>query len=273
MSLWTPRRLEQSLWLDFADEDSLTVVDDKISQVLDKSGDERHATEPVLARRPDYSVSGLNGLSVATSPGSSTLGGPGFDVAQASWGSSVSICSLVQTFADASMSTVSAGVFDCATSVNFGGSFGIRHDMISNSYRFGVSAGGVSDFGVVDRVGRTSWVLFISVYDETAGRTIFVDGVPVFSDSKTGAIRYDGVGDTQIMRLTNRTRALWGGLAELSVISSVLAESDRQKMEGYLLHKWGLSANLPDGHPYKDSPPKAGSTRRRRMMMMQRGGL
>ena len=32
-------------------------------------------------------------------------------------------------------------------------------------------------------------------------------------------------------------------------------ESERQKIEGYLAHKWGLQGLLPAGHPYKAAPP------------------
>jgi len=28
-------------------------------------------------------------------------------------------------------------------------------------------------------------------------------------------------------------------------------EDDRQKLEGYLARKWGLTDKLPNGHPYK----------------------
>ena len=31
--------------------------------------------------------------------------------------------------------------------------------------------------------------------------------------------------------------------------------SDVEKAEGYLAHKWGLTANLPVTHPYKSSAP------------------
>ena len=33
------------------------------------------------------------------------------------------------------------------------------------------------------------------------------------------------------------------------------AESEREKIEGYLAHKWGLTSSLPKGHPYKTNPP------------------
>ncbi len=44
-------------------------------------------------------------------------------------------------------------------------------------------------------------------------------------------------------------------LADLVVTPYVLSTSDRQKLEGYLAHKWGLAGNLPALHPYKDNPP------------------
>lgn len=33
------------------------------------------------------------------------------------------------------------------------------------------------------------------------------------------------------------------------------ANADRQRIEGYLAHKWGLAASLPADHPYKTAAP------------------
>jgi hypothetical protein len=46
---------------------------------------------------------------------------------------------------------------------------------------------------------------------------------------------------------------------EIIVVPSLLSDSDRQKLEGYLAHKWGLTANLPSDHPYKAAPPMNGN--------------
>jgi hypothetical protein len=32
-------------------------------------------------------------------------------------------------------------------------------------------------------------------------------------------------------------------------------DSERQRLEGYVAHKWGLSPLLPADHPYKNAPP------------------
>ena len=46
-----------------------------------------------------------------------------------------------------------------------------------------------------------------------------------------------------------------GDVAEVILFSSSLGTSDREKVEGYLAHKWGLTANLSAGHPYKTVAP------------------
>jgi len=46
-----------------------------------------------------------------------------------------------------------------------------------------------------------------------------------------------------------------GSVRDVIVAKVALTESDRQKLEGYLAHKWGLTGNLPADHPYKNSPP------------------
>ena len=47
-------------------------------------------------------------------------------------------------------------------------------------------------------------------------------------------------------------------LGELIVLKGVPATDDRQRIEGYLAHKWGSTALLPADHPYKSSAPTNG---------------
>jgi hypothetical protein len=53
------------------------------------------------------------------------------------------------------------------------------------------------------------------------------------------------------------TVGLEGWIAEVVICNAILSSSDRQKVEGYLAHKWGLQGNLPSNHPYKNAPPEA----------------
>ena len=43
-------------------------------------------------------------------------------------------------------------------------------------------------------------------------------------------------------------------MAEIVIYESQ-SDSDRQKVEGYLAHKWGLQSKLNSVHPYKDFEP------------------
>jgi hypothetical protein len=48
-----------------------------------------------------------------------------------------------------------------------------------------------------------------------------------------------------------------GEIGELLGFASLLSTSNRNKLEGYLAHKWGLTGNLPADHPYKLNPPES----------------
>jgi len=48
-----------------------------------------------------------------------------------------------------------------------------------------------------------------------------------------------------------RNRFPEGAVAEVILLDST-SDTDRQKVEGYLAHKWGLVSELPVLHPYKD---------------------
>lgn len=46
-----------------------------------------------------------------------------------------------------------------------------------------------------------------------------------------------------------------GRIAELVQTNTAVGSTDREKLEGYLAHKWGITSVLDAGHPYKSSAP------------------
>ena len=46
-----------------------------------------------------------------------------------------------------------------------------------------------------------------------------------------------------------------GRFCEYIILRRNATTTERQKLEGYLAHKWGLTANLPSDHPYKTVGP------------------
>jgi hypothetical protein len=75
---------------------------------------------------------------------------------------------------------------------------------------------------------------------QTAGSTSNTDavGIALFSRPNGGLDTYDN------------TR-----LSEVLLINATLSTTNRQKLEGYLAWKWALEANLPAGHPFRNTPP------------------
>jgi hypothetical protein len=45
------------------------------------------------------------------------------------------------------------------------------------------------------------------------------------------------------------------GIAELVIFKNILNSTDRQFVEGYLAHKYGLAGSLPNNHIYKTNKP------------------
>ncbi len=46
-----------------------------------------------------------------------------------------------------------------------------------------------------------------------------------------------------------------GKVAEFVFVKDASSDTERQKIEGYLAHKYGIQSQLPSGHPYKTSAP------------------
>jgi hypothetical protein len=46
-----------------------------------------------------------------------------------------------------------------------------------------------------------------------------------------------------------------GNIGEIILIYSLSTSNERQVIEGYLAHKWGLSTILPSTHQYKNIAP------------------
>lgn len=78
---------------------------------------------------------------------------------------------------------------------------------------------------------------------------VWIDGTSVAADATGHAVTTAGG-----LKLGTR---IDGSVAELIVINGTVTTENQQNMEGYLAHKWGLAANLPGGHPYKNAAPGA----------------
>ena len=137
-----------------------------------------------------------------------------------------------------------------------------------------LNAGG-NIYSDVAQSGSSSTLLNSNFQSSSATLSNFVTGNSVSWNSRgdvynslgTSAEIYEAIG-CSLSAMTNSAGSLTftlcnygasysfkGDIAEIVAYDSELSTSDRQSVEGYLAHKWGLTASLPTLHPYKTTAP------------------
>jgi hypothetical protein len=233
-TLWTPLGMTGlQRWYDAAEDSSITSSGGKVSQWLDKSGNNRHATQATAANQPTYFSSDAFGRK---SIGNTTAAGLlGLDCPPA-------------TFKEVYL----VGFYGNGQETVFAeyASFFTGNENASNARRI---------------VGTSGANSILSTANFTT--TGFKNG----SASATGALlplppsilRFVGAA-TSTSQTTylfysslSSGRSFRGAFSEVIFFAADLSAADRQKVEGYLAHKWALAGNLPADHPYKSAAPTA----------------
>jgi len=254
MALWTPAEITTALWLDASDADTIT-EDNGVIEWRDKSGNDHHFSQLSAGNRP--TIGSENGRDTVSFSGS------------AQW---MSHATLSLPLAERSIfvvvkenvSVVNAGFFTVT---------GTYYDWASNdglclgssnktTYDFNVLSARYNNRGCAYEVLRTgSSACPLGVYTEIFGSmtgALYVDGSLIASDAASYAFTANSKGGVVLGARSSPAIGspyLNGEIAGIVYCSTKLIDSDRQKIEGYLAWHWGLQANLPAEHPYKDSAP------------------
>lgn len=251
-NLWTPADITTAAWYDFSDNGTITLATTQITQITDKSGNSRTASQGDSANRPTIQTSVQNGLDVARFDGSddylicsnssSIAQNVGsfsiFYVISKSGGSDSGFAYWVS--ADTAI-TRAAGYYN--TTAGVPRAAGRRLDGDGQQSHDGPTASGwlvasaEFDYSNAELYVGSNGTVSARGGFQTAGNT---------SNTASTAVR---------IGTENLTFYYTGDIGEIVVTQSILATSDRQKMEGYMAHKWGLESSLPGGHPYKSLPP------------------
>jgi hypothetical protein len=256
MALWTPAQITTALWLDAADVStlfdatsggSLVDGDGAIARWEDKSGNARHVTQGTLANRPQRKTAIQNSRDIARFDGNDLL-----ETTFAAFGTSYTIIVVSRS----TNTAVAASVITTRskTSMNpinqqlvFNGSGNTACAVRDNS-------GSVAS-SLIGSAANNTWYLLGSdrsgnsithFRDGSAGTTgTATQGTTTTTVTSIGAL-YSGTGTANTF--------LNGDIAEIVACGL----SDREIVEGYLAHKWGLAASLDASHPYKSSAPTVG---------------
>lgn len=247
--LWTPTQIATALWLDAADPSTIIQSGGSVSLWNDKSGNGRHVGQAIALNRPTYSATGLNSRPAIDFDGTNDfLKNSSFEPAGAL------SCFVVFNRDSAQGALVNTqrtnGVFEIAGS--FGGGYTnitiTATGAMAPALGFNVAADGVSQdiILVLQYDGGGSTASDFVARLNGASQIITSSGAIGFL-AETGF----SVGGRPVQNLSYYN----GRISEIVFIQNQAALSDVEKLEGYLAHKWGLAANLPSGHPYKNAAP------------------
>lgn len=239
--LWTPAMIKTALWLDAADADTITLDGSGVSQWTDKSGNARHATQSTSGSMPIVTSKAINGLDAITFDGSddfltlgTALGRPSSYTVFAVSRPTKALSNLQAVFC----SMISSGNSrdSCMSLSNDGGSVFWQYGNSGSTYRWGYGAAGFT----LNVVAQHCLVHTNGTQDES----VYRDGALLTNGSQDGtaATNAGTAQPTSIGRAGAYDGWYFGGdIAEVIVIVSAVSTSDRQKVEGYLAHKWGLA--------------------------------
>lgn len=262
---WTPANITTALWLDAADASTVTTVSGAVSQWNDKSGNGRNATQPTAGRRPLYQNAALNGRNVLSFDGSDDVLG----FVNQNLGRNVGALSYFAAFiSNAPTTSDYRALFDLNTNPGPDrASFYLRSSTLesggrrldADSYQFHQSGSLTTSASVASILfDYTAATLGVSLNGaslsfrsggfQTAGNT---------SNTDSTYISIGGDNNSVDAFTTNASGACNCTIAEFICLQSAPSTDIRQRIEGYLAHKWGLTASLPADHPYKSAAPTA----------------
>ncbi len=235
--LWTPANITTSFWVDAADLFSFTFRDSFVAQWNDKSGQLKHGVQATTGSQPTYVGNVLNSRAgVLCSPfGWMNISGT-LPLTEN--------MTVFEVFQRSTTGIISMTLGGAATSAP---PYAIQ--WWSDNIRYSALNGG-ADFNTHGAANLTTGP-FITSLRRGSDVQLWSNGAAVGTAGTANPI--SGAAFSYIARRANNYHS--GYIHEVVVVPSALNTSDRQRVEGYLAHKWGLVGSLPSDHPYKSDPP------------------
>lgn len=247
--IWTPANITTAVWLDAADSGTLITVSGAVSQWNDKSGNSRNAVQITAGNRPTYSLSGLNNRPslLSTRAGSTKM----------SFSSFPSIGNQLHIFA--AVNAANSGDYQYLFGTNPGAEIGIvlRTSGLSEDWQTGDALSFGRGFEAANNprsIGPVTWSgpsVFYSALGTTTSTTELNATRISTRVQGTSALSMSSSLPALFANASTGAQFLEGALSEFIMVLGSMTSTVKQKLEGYLAHKWGLTANLPSDHPYK----------------------
>jgi len=261
-TVWNPSMITTALWLDANDSGTVARTGSTVTTWNDKSGNGNNFT---IAGNPQYETTGLS-----TSKPAVAFDGTGDYMTRTlsgltAFNSFDFYCVFQSTLAaapnTASASLYTAGDLATASAMSLFSSTGALTD---EYITFALGSG--ARLGVGSSYSRSSNAAqILNSRQSASGYALLADGNQLTLNLSTGMTAGTNTSPAALS-LGNDTLYLAANfspvaasaaikIAEIIILSSLESTFGRQRIEGYLAHKWGLTANLPSDHPYKTVGP------------------
>ncbi len=243
---WTPEALNLMGWYDATDTATITQTGGAVSEWKSKKGTS-HMVQATSTMRPLIATQQINGLNAiafdGTDDGLKTATNPfGSSIQNAMFMGVINIGTLSPstlyslTGSDVARWQAHAPFSDGNIYYDVGGSSAANRAQVASGW----SANQTKLLGfycsTTDNVQQI-WDAGTLKLGDTSGHSV---------NTNSGvALGYDGAGSYDNCKM-----------GELVMINGVVSSENRQKIEGYLAKKWGMTSNLPSNHPYKTAPLK-----------------
>jgi hypothetical protein len=246
------------LWLDAADTSSILMdSSSNVSLWIDKSGNELSVS--ASSSQPTYASNALNGLGTLAFNGTQNLSAGSVTAGKllGNTGGSTTFC--VFSVSNNSQSSCPFTWDDSGYTYRFmitlEGSQGLNFDLgditTTSSSRVNIPTSSVT-------FANNTYYL-VSFWQSSGSAVLNVNGGTYTSTTSSG---FTGNMPTSTSRTfnvgsysNNSSFFMKGNTAEILVFNRSLTTNQRQKVEGYLAHKWDLKSSLPSNHPYKSASP------------------
>lgn len=233
---WSPAELSPRAWYDAVLSPKQFGSGSLVSRWDDLSGNERHAAQNTAAFQPAYDAADgwleFDGTNDALVPSSSLI---------AAGTGSFTLAAVYRKDNTADRYVYSQGGSSNHRSIFLGGASG---------WRFSLWGALMSDQGSLS-VGADH----IAIWTYTgSARQIHVDGAQIFSGSYSAA---NLLASSPVIGgpFDNGANRIAGRMRSLISFGAGLSQQDRERLEGYLAHRWSIAGNLPAGHPHKAAAP------------------
>jgi Zn-dependent protease with chaperone function len=265
--------ISTALWLDANDSATITESGGAITTWADKSGNNRTDTAD---GNPTYSATGMS-----TSKPAVQLDGTGDGFVSSITGigsfNALDVYMVTQTTAAAAINTNSGAFWGYGNISGAAGAYPANQGLVFASSTSSFATETIALFlqsGVAGVLGSTTYsraantAQILNSKYSTLGTSLFANGAAISIDladqatastnSAPSALTYTNDTNFRVGSFRTGGNLIYSPaikFAEVIVSSTLLSTLNRQRIEGYLAHKWGLEANLPNDHPYKNVGP------------------